>query len=57
MLTETESRACGMMEYNMTTVLKWITAGLFAGFVWLVGVYTDEYFRPHKKIRMRTRNK
>lgn len=34
----------------MTVVLKWIAAVLIAGLVWLVGVYTDEYFRPYKKV-------
>lgn len=34
----------------MTVVLKWIVAVVIAGFVWLVGVYTDEYFRPYKKV-------
>ena len=37
----------------MSALLKWVTAGLLAGFVWLVGMYTDEYFRPYKKIRTR----
>jgi len=46
-----------MMEYNMTTVLKWIAAVLLAGLTWLVAGYTDEYFRPYKKIRTRVRNK
>jgi hypothetical protein len=41
----------------MITVLKWIAAVLVAGFLWLVGMYTDEYFRPYKKIRARVRNK
>lgn len=35
----------------MKTTLKWITTALLVGFVWLVGVYTDEYLRPYKKIR------
>lgn len=39
----------------MSVLLKWIVAVLIAGFVWLVGVYTDEYFRPYKKIRTRLR--
>ncbi len=34
----------------MTVVLKWIAAVLIAGLVWLVGIYTDEYFRPYKKV-------
>ena len=33
------------------SAFKWIAAVLLAGFVWLVGLYTDEYFRPYKKIR------
>ena len=36
---------------RMIVLLKWIAALLIAGSVWLVGVYTDEYFRPYKKIR------
>lgn len=35
----------------MSALLKWIAAIIVAGFVWLVGVYTDEYFRPYKKVR------
>lgn len=42
---------------KMIVVLKWIAALLVAGFVWLVGVYTDEYFRPYKKIRSGFRKK
>lgn len=34
----------------MTTLLKWITVAFFAGIIWLVGIYTDEYFRPYKKV-------
>lgn len=41
----------------MMTVLKWILAGLLAGVTWLVAVYTDEYFRPYKKIRTTIKNK
>lgn len=41
----------------MTVLLKWIVAGLITGFVWLVGMYTDEYFRPYKKIRTGPRKK
>ncbi len=33
----------------MLSVLKWIATLLFAGFAWLVGKYTAEYFRPYKK--------
>jgi hypothetical protein len=39
----------------MIALLKWIGALLVAGLVWLVGMYTDEYFRPYKKIRARIR--
>jgi hypothetical protein len=42
------------MEYNMVTIVKWITAILLAGFAWLVAGYADEYFRPYKKIRINT---
>lgn len=35
----------------MSVLLKWIAAGLMTGFIWLVGMYTEEYFRPYKKIR------
>ncbi|HSL42726.1 MAG TPA: hypothetical protein VK897_04790 [Anaerolineales bacterium] len=41
----------------MVVLLKWIAAGLIAGFVWLVGMYTEEYFRPYKKIRTGLRRK
>jgi hypothetical protein len=39
------------MEHNMSIAIKWIAAALLAGLAWLVVVYTDEYFRPYKKIR------
>ena len=53
-----ESRAFGgLMEYNMTTIFKWIIGALVAGFLWLVAGYTDEYFRPYKKIRTGLRKK
>jgi hypothetical protein len=29
-------------------IFKWIAAVLFAGVLWLVAVYTDEYLRPYK---------
>jgi hypothetical protein len=41
----------------MGTLLKWIIASLLAGFMWLVAGYTDEYFRPYKKVRSTVRNK
>jgi len=40
---------------KMNTLLKWITAALLAGFVWLVALYTDEYLRPYKGIRVRNK--
>jgi hypothetical protein len=40
------------MENEMTTILKWVLGVLLASLAWLVAVYTDEYFRPYKKIRM-----
>jgi hypothetical protein len=46
-----------MMEYNMSTVIKWTAAALLAGLAWLVAGYTDEYFRPYKKIKMNTQRK
>jgi hypothetical protein len=42
---------------KMVTLLKWIVAGLLAGLMWLVAGYTDEYFRPYKKVRSTVRNK
>ena len=41
----------------MTFLLKWIAAAVLAGFLWLIGIYTDEYFRPYKKIRTGVRSK
>ncbi|HLO13929.1 MAG TPA: hypothetical protein VK206_03805 [Anaerolineales bacterium] len=41
----------------MTTIIKWILGALLAGLAWLIGIYTDEYFRPYKKVRARIRNK
>ena len=38
----------------MSTLIKWTVAILLAGLTWLVAGYTDEYFRPYKKIRMKT---
>jgi hypothetical protein len=43
------------MEYNMFTIVKWIAAVLLAGLAWLVAGFTDEYFRPYKKIRINTK--
>jgi len=43
------------MEHNMSTVIKWTAAVLLAGLAWLVAGYTDEYFRPYKKIRINTK--
>jgi hypothetical protein len=39
----------------MNMLLKWISAVLLAGFVWLVATYTDEYLRPYKGIRVRNK--
>jgi hypothetical protein len=39
----------------MTMLLKWLTAVLLTGFVWLVALYTDEYLRPYKRIRVRNK--
>jgi hypothetical protein len=41
----------------MFTILKWIAAVLVAGLMWLVAGYTDEYFRPYKKVKSTVRNK
>jgi hypothetical protein len=54
---QTESSAGSIMEYNMTTILKWIFVGLLAGLTWLVAGYADEYFRPYKKIRTTIRTR
>lgn len=40
---------------KMNTILKWIIAVLLAGFMWLVGLYTNEYLRPYKHIRVRNK--
>jgi hypothetical protein len=40
----------------MFAIVKWIVAALFAGFAWLVTGYTIEYFRPYRKIGIKTRN-
>jgi len=40
------------MEHNMIITLKWIAFAFAAGFLWLLAVYADEYFRPYKKIRI-----
>jgi hypothetical protein len=39
----------------MNLLLKWITAAVLAAFVWLVALYTDEYLRPYKRIRVRNK--
>ena len=44
-----------MMEYNMSMIIRWVAAALFAGLAWLVTGYTVEYFRPYKKIRVSVR--
>ena len=33
----------------MILFVKWLAVLLTAGFLWLVGSYTAEYFRPYKK--------
>jgi len=45
------------MEYIMITAIKWIFGALLAGLAWLVAGYTDEYFRPYKKVRASVKNK
>jgi hypothetical protein len=39
----------------MFVIVKWIFAGLFAGFAWLVAGYTLEYFRPYKRVGIRNK--
>ncbi len=39
-------------ESDMSAVLKWVAALLFAGLAWLVTEYAVEYFRPYRIIRM-----
>lgn len=39
----------------MVTALKWVTVLLLAAISWLVGVITLEYFRPYRKISIRTK--
>ena len=41
----------------MFAIVKWIVAALIAGFAWLVTGYTIEYFRPYKKIDVKSRKK
>lgn len=33
----------------MLAVIKFIITAILAGFAWLVGSYTAEYFRPYKR--------
>jgi hypothetical protein len=33
----------------MLTVIKFALAAILAGFAWLVGSYTAEYFKPYKR--------
>ena len=33
----------------MFAVIKLIVAAVLAGFAWLVGSYTAEYFKPYKR--------
>jgi hypothetical protein len=40
----------------MFAIIKWIFAGLFAGFAWLVTGYAVEYFRPYKRVGSRLRH-
>ena len=42
-------------ENHMSAAIKWTAAALLAGLTWLVAMYTAEYFRPYKKIRMNGR--
>ena len=36
-------------EFYMITLVKWIVTALVAGFLWLIGKYTAEYFGPYTK--------
>ena len=36
-------------EFIMIVFVKWLIAALLAGFAWLVGTYTVEYFRPYNR--------
>jgi len=45
------------MEDIMSTLIRWMAAALFAGLAWLVAVYTTEYFRPYKRIRVNVRSR
>jgi len=33
----------------MVTIIKWLLTAVLAGFAWLVGNYTVEYFRPYNR--------
>jgi len=44
-------------EDVMFVIIKWISAGLFAGFAWLVTGYTVEYFKPYQRVGIRVRNR
>jgi len=37
------------MELIMITLVKLVLGLLLAGFTWLVGRYTTEYFRPYRR--------
>jgi hypothetical protein len=41
----------------MITILKWVIGALLGGLVWLVAMYTDEYFRPYKNIKTNKKDK
>jgi hypothetical protein len=38
-------------------VIKWVSAGLLAGFAWLVRGYAMEYFKPYQRVGIRVRNR
>lgn len=33
----------------MLLLIKWLAVAVATGFVWLVGQFTVEYFRPYKR--------
>jgi len=36
-----------LKEFYMITLIKWLLTALVAGFLWLIGKYTAEYFGPY----------
>jgi hypothetical protein len=42
-------RTCGIKEFHMITVLKWLFAAVGTALAWLITSYTVEYLRPYKR--------